>query len=71
MSVHRCRIRKRNATVPKMDLTGSQDQLRQLNEVLGCEIIPISAVSGLGIEQFHERVWQMIEVQKREAAVES
>ena len=55
----------------KMDLTGSQDRLRQLNEALGCEIIPISAVSGLGIERFHKRVWQMIEAQKREAAVES
>ncbi len=48
----------------KMDLTGSEDHLRELQDALACEIIPISAVSGAGIETFHQKVWKMIESQK-------
>ena len=46
----------------KMDLTDSEPQLLELQNALNCEIIPISAVTGAGLDRFHGNIWEMIEV---------
>jgi GTPase len=48
----------------KMDLTGAEGQLRRLEKKLGCEVIPISAVTGKGLERLVERIWQALEEDK-------
>ena len=46
----------------KMDLTDSQPQLLELQNALNCEIIPISAVTGAGLDRFHGNIWEMVEI---------
>jgi GTP-binding protein len=48
----------------KMDLTDSEEHLRRLEKELGCEVIPISAVTGKGLERLVERIWQALEEDK-------
>ena len=45
----------------KMDLTGADDALDRLRDTLGREVIGISAVTGLGLNELAERVWQVLE----------
>jgi len=44
----------------KMDLTGSQDSLREFAQALGREVIATSAVTGAGLEALTERIWQVL-----------
>lgn len=42
----------------KMDLTGSEQNLKRFAEAIEREVIPISAVTGRGLEELAERIWQ-------------
>jgi len=53
----------------KMDLTGSEASLHRLEEAIGREIIPVSAVTGQGLERLGEQIWQALQQTPR-AAVE-
>ncbi len=44
----------------KMDLTGSDEKLKDLADQLGVEVIPISAVTGKGLERLTERIWTVL-----------
>jgi GTP-binding protein len=44
----------------KMDLTDAQQQLNELREQLGIEVLAISAVTGVGLEPVSERLWSMV-----------
>ena len=44
----------------KMDLTGSEEALDRLERELGAEVIPISAVTGRGLERLTERIWALL-----------
>jgi GTP-binding protein len=44
----------------KMDLTGSQENLKTFREALGAEVIPISAVTGKGLPQLTQRIWKAL-----------
>lgn len=44
----------------KMDLTGSDEALERLADALGVEVVPISAVTGRGLERLTERIWAML-----------
>jgi len=48
----------------KMDLTDAEENLRELRGRLGCEVVAISAVTGRGIEELTERVWQTLEEER-------
>lgn len=48
----------------KMDLTGSQDGLHELQVALQRPVLGVSAVTGLGMERFHEDIWTTIQSQK-------
>jgi len=45
----------------KMDLTGSDDNFERLSEELGIEVIPISGVTGAGLERLTERIWVVLQ----------
>lgn len=45
----------------KMDLTASDEHLQQLREQIGAEVIPISAVTGRGLEVLGERIWAALQ----------
>jgi len=45
----------------KMDLTDSESNLSRLSEALGCEVIPISAVTGSGLEKLTETIWNRLQ----------
>ena len=47
----------------KMDLTGSAEALSRLEDELGVEVIPISAVTGRGLERLTERIWAVLHEQ--------
>jgi GTP-binding protein len=49
----------------KTDLTDSDEKVRELQDALDCEIIPISAVTGAGLEPLHKKLWPLIESRKR------
>ena len=49
----------------KMDLTGAEDTVERLRDELGCEVVAISAVTGRGLEQLTERIWQVLSQQDR------
>ncbi len=55
----------------KMDLTDSDENLRQFQEQLGTQICALSAVTGRGLDVFHEQVWRMIEEAKSQGATTS
>ena len=42
----------------KMDLTGSEEGVARLREELGIEVLPISGVTGRGLDVLTERIWQ-------------
>jgi len=44
----------------KMDLTGSKDSLRRLQDAVGSAVIPISAVTGKGIDKLAEEIWAVL-----------
>ncbi len=46
--------------VNKMDLTDSEDNLANFRKTLDAEVIPISAVTGRGLEQLAERIWDIL-----------
>jgi GTP-binding protein len=48
----------------KMDLTGAKERLTSLQDELGVEVIPISAVTGQGLQRLAERIWRVLEEQK-------
>ena len=45
----------------KMDLTGSEASLRGFEDAVAAEVIPISAVTGRGVNILAERIWQMLQ----------
>ena len=49
----------------KMDLTGSEDNLGQLSDAIEDELIPISAVTGLGLERLTEAIWSRLQEDQR------
>ena len=49
----------------KTDLTDSEEKVQELQDALDCEIIPISAVTGAGLESLHKKLWPLIESRKR------
>jgi GTP-binding protein len=44
----------------KMDLTGSQEHLKRFKRRLRVEVIPVSAVTGKGLEALAERIWRTL-----------
>jgi len=49
----------------KTDLTDSDEKVRELQDALDREIIPISAVTGAGLEHLHKKLWSLIESRKQ------
>ncbi len=51
----------------KLDLAGALEppELRDLSSSLGLEVLPISAVSGLGIDVVVERLWSLIDADRK------
>jgi GTP-binding protein len=47
----------------KMDLTGADEALAELQRELDCEVIGISAVTGRGLDKLTERIWQLLQQQ--------
>ncbi|MFW6132982.1 MAG: GTPase ObgE [Planctomycetota bacterium] len=45
----------------KMDLTGSDAALRRLGDAVGGQVVPVSAVTGRGLEALTERIWAELE----------
>ena len=45
----------------KMDLTGSEASLRRFQDAVAAEVIPISAVTGRGLNVLAGRIWQMLQ----------
>ena len=54
-----------------MDLTGSDENLELLADELGIEVIPISGVTGAGLEHLTERIWTVLQEQKQAEEQES
>ena len=50
----------------KMDLTDSEKHLDALRKKLGKEVVPISAVTGAGLEQLTEIIWNVVNVHLEE-----
>jgi GTP-binding protein len=48
----------------KMDLTGSDQNLQRFVREVGVEVMPISGVTGKGLEALKERVWQLLHPQE-------
>ena len=44
----------------KLDLADSQEPARELARAIGVEVLPISAVTGLGLPVLSERLWTML-----------
>lgn len=44
----------------KMDLTGSQENLKRLRDAVGAEVIPISGATGQGVPQLGEHIWRRL-----------
>jgi GTP-binding protein len=44
----------------KMDLTGSQENLKRFKRKLRVEVIPVSAVTGKGLEALAEHIWRTL-----------
>ena len=53
----------------KIDLTGGREAAEALSEAIGKEVLPVSAVSGIGLPIMVERLWSMIRRAKEEATV--
>ena len=48
----------------KIDLTGGREAAEALAEAIGKEVLPVSAVSGIGIPIMIEKLWTMIAAAK-------
>lgn len=54
----------------KVDVTGGREASEQLSAAIGRPVLPISAVTGLGLSQLAEAVWELIQrARQREAAL--
>ena len=53
----------------KIDLTGGREAAESLAAAIGKEVLPVSAVSGIGLPIMVERLWGMIRRAKEEATV--
>jgi len=51
----------------KIDLTGGREAAEALAEAIGKEVLPVSAVSRIGLPVMVERLWGMIRRAKEEA----
>ncbi|MGD2110910.1 MAG: GTPase ObgE [Phycisphaerae bacterium] len=54
----------------KIDLTGGEDVAGELGRLLDQEVLPISAVTGKGINALAEAAWQVVQATKEPAPVE-
>ena len=45
----------------KMDLTGADENLRRLKDELGLTVLPISAVTGKGLQTLTKRIWDTLQ----------
>lgn len=48
----------------KMDLTGSDQNLQRFAREIGVDVIPISGVTGKGLDALKERIWQLLHPQE-------
>ncbi len=46
--------------VNKMDVYGADEAFAEMREALSCEVLPISAVSRIGLEALGERMWRVV-----------
>jgi len=54
----------------KIDVTGGKDAAEQLSEAIGRPVLPISAVTGRGVPQLAEGLWELIQrAKERDAAL--
>jgi len=53
----------------KIDLSGDDAAVQDLKGTLGREVIPISAVTGLGVSRLAEAVWRMVKDEREPAPV--
>jgi len=53
----------------KIDLTGGHEAAAALAEAIGKEVLPVSAVTGIGLPVMIERLWSLIRQAKEEATV--
>lgn len=44
----------------KVDLTGGKEAAGALSQTLGCEVLPLSAVTGLGLDRLVEQLWKLV-----------
>jgi len=51
----------------KMDLTDSQTHLEELQNLTACEILPLSAVTGQGLDKLLEVLWKRTQAEKERA----
>jgi GTP-binding protein len=54
----------------KMDLTDAQDALKKLKKKIGGEIFPISAVTGKGLPEILDRLWQLVQQHKEDEKIQ-
>jgi len=45
----------------KMDLTGSQENLKRFQDTIGVDVIPISAAEGKGLNVLIEKIWKVLQ----------
>ncbi len=50
----------------KMDLTDSDEHLQAFSDEIGCKVIPISAVTGKGLEALGEIIWRKLHPQEED-----
>ncbi|MEK7710992.1 MAG: GTPase ObgE [Planctomycetota bacterium] len=53
----------------KVDLTGGADAAKDLSDAIGKDVLPISAVAGIGLPEMVERLWDVIRRAKEADAV--
>ncbi len=45
----------------KMDLTEATDRLKAFQDAIGKDVLPISAVAGVGLERLTETIWRKLQ----------
>ena len=50
----------------KMDLMADDDAVRELSEAVGCKVLPVSAVTGRGLTELIERLWEAVQPHREE-----
>jgi len=48
----------------KVDLTDATEQAKKLADAIGKDVLPISAVAGIGLDRLTERLWTLIEANR-------